>query len=386
MLRLRLHGPVPRFELRNVSRHFRNPDGSVVRALDGFSLSIPEGGFVVLVGPSGCGKTTLLRVLAGLETPDAGDVLADGESMLRVPAEARNVGMVFQNAALLPHLGVFDNIALGLRLERRPGDAIREAVTAIAGQLGLNALLPRLPGDLSAGEKQRVALARALVRRPAILLLDEPLANLDEISRRELRDRILEVQERRPVTVVHVTHDQREALGLGKSVAVMRAGRLEQFGAAPEIYCLPASAFVAGFFGAPGMNLLRGTVARSDAQTIFSIQGSQKTIELTGPVPSGVPPGGEIILGVRPENVELTRAAEDSEGEAIEVRSVEYQGADYLVRVDAGSDVLVRTRRECDGESRTRVRLRVNWANVTWFDPATGRRLPTLTKASIQPG
>ena len=226
------------------------------QALKGIDLATREGEFLTIVGPSGCGKTTLMRVIAGLEKPTAGDVLLNGKVITLLPPRARNIAMVFQSYALYPHMSVADNIAFPLKA-RGVAKAERERLIRwVAGILGIEPLLHRRPARLSGGEKQKAALARAIVRQPSLFIFDEPLSSLDAQVRAVARAEIRQLHDRTGVTTVYVTHDQVEAVGLGDRVAVMQAGALRQIGSPQELYYEPANTFVAGFIGTPPMNLL----------------------------------------------------------------------------------------------------------------------------------
>ncbi|HEY6838785.1 MAG TPA: ABC transporter ATP-binding protein [Geobacteraceae bacterium] len=237
--------------LVGVKKHF-----GAVRAVDGVDLSVADGEFLVLLGPSGCGKTTLMRLCAGLERPTAGDIVIGTEVVNDIPPRERGIAMVFQSYALYPHKRVFDNIAFPLTVERLPKKEIGDKVAWAAGLFGIGHLLDRMPAQLSGGERQRVAIARALVRRPRVLLMDEPLSNLDAKERHYARGELKKFQRSIGVTTIYVTHDQVEAMGLGDRIAVMSAGRLRQVGTPEDIYNRPADTFVAGFIGVPPMNFL----------------------------------------------------------------------------------------------------------------------------------
>ncbi|MFH8475449.1 ABC transporter ATP-binding protein [Streptomyces sp. NPDC018000] len=226
------------------------------RALDGVSLDIGEGEFCALLGPSGCGKTTLLRILAGFETPDAGTVTLDGEDLLAVEPHRRPVNLMFQSFALFPHMSVERNVAYGLERERLPRREVRDRVDAVLATVGLTAYARRRPHELSGGQRQRVALARAIVKRPRLLLLDEPLSALDKQVRAEMQLELKRLQDEVGITFLVVTHDQEEAMSLADRIAVMNAGRIEQTDAPVALYERPRTAFVAGFVGAN--NLLPG--------------------------------------------------------------------------------------------------------------------------------
>jgi multiple sugar transport system ATP-binding protein len=238
------------------ANEIRKQFGEVV-AVDGISLAVRDGEFLVLLGPSGCGKTTFLRIIAGLERPTSGEILIDGEVVNDIPPRARGVAMVFQGYGLYPHLTVANNIAFPLRTQRTPKAEIKRKVDWAAGLLGIQRLLQRRPRELSGGERQRVALARALVREPTVFLLDEPLSNLDAKLRASARSDLKHFQQTVRTSTIYVTHDQVEAMGMGDRIAVIDHGKLRQIGTPTEIYDDPADEFVAGFLGTPPMNLVK---------------------------------------------------------------------------------------------------------------------------------
>ncbi len=323
-----------------------------VRAVDGIDLTAREGEFVVLLGPSGCGKTTLMRMIAGLETPTAGDVLIDGKVVTELPPRARNVAMVFQSYALYPHLTVFKNIAFPLRAQGMERSALQEKVRWAAGMFKIGHLLDRKPRQLSGGERQRVALARALVREPVVFLLDEPLSNLDAKLRTSARDELQQLQRRIGTTTIYVTHDQIEAMGLGDRIAVLNQGKVHQVGTPQEVYHRPADTFVATFIGSPPMNL----------------------VEQDG-----------IIMGFRPEHF-LPREVLGADGDVVHfpfhVTRLEYLGADRLlygvleppfpeVKVIAELPSMVTV----SIEAGLRYEFCVSAANLNRFDRTSGRRI-----------
>lgn len=240
-----------RVEIRGVSKSFGG-----VKAVNQVDLGTAEGEFLVLLGPSGCGKTTLLRMIAGIEEPTAGDILIDGRVVTHLPPRMRNIAMVFQSYALYPHMSVFKNIAFPLRTRGVDKSSIKKKVRWAAEMFGIERLLDRKPRELSGGERQRVALARAMVREPSVFLLDEPLSNLDAILRASAREELRQFQKRVKVTTIYVTHDQVEAMGLGDRIVVMSQGRIRQIGTPQDIYQWPADTFVATFVGSPPMNIL----------------------------------------------------------------------------------------------------------------------------------
>jgi spermidine/putrescine transport system ATP-binding protein len=274
-------------------------------AVDDLSLTMPGGSFFALLGPSGCGKTTLLRMIAGLETPSAGRVLVGGEDVTDVRAHRRPVNTVFQSYALFPHLDVLENVAFGLR-RRREADVVERA-TAALDLVELGPLARRRPARLSGGQQQRVALARALVNNPAVLLLDEPLGALDLKLRRQMQVELKRIQhEVGATTFVHVTHDQEEAMTMADTVAVMNAGRIEQLGAPQELYDLPRTPFVANFLGRS--NLLRGTVVE-ERDGLLGVDAAGT--HLAVPVDRSVVRSGPVLVGIRPEKVHLVAAGAD---------------------------------------------------------------------------
>jgi len=283
-------------ETRGVKKHY----GAVV-AVNGVDLLTRDGEFLVLLGPSGCGKTTLLRMIAGFETPTAGELLIGGERVNDLPPRARKIAMVFQSYALYPHMTVFKNIAFPLKAQRMDKANIPKKVEWAASLFGIGHLMERKPRELSGGERQRVALARALVREPAVFLLDEPLSNLDAQLRASARDELQQFQRRIGTTTIYVTHDQVEAMGLGDRIVVMKAGTVRQIGTPQEIYHEPADAFVARFVGSPPMNLLQHQ---------------------------------NYLLGFRPEHF-LPRGTQNGKGKvstfSFRVTRVEYLGADRLL-------------------------------------------------------
>lgn len=260
-------------QARSISKNF---DG--VRAVDGIDLTAREGEFLVLLGPSGCGKTTLMRMIAGLERPSAGDVLINASVVTDLPPRARNIAMVFQSYALYPHLTIYKNIAFPLRAVGMSKGEIRNKVNWAAALFGIGHLLERKPRQLSGGERQRVALARAVVREPVAFLLDEPLSNLDAKLRNSARDELKQFQRRLGTTTIYVTHDQAEAMGLGDRIAVLNQGKVCQVGTPQEIYHRPINTFVATFIGSPPMNLIE------DGSTYLGFRPEAF-------LPSGIEPG-----------------------------------------------------------------------------------------------
>ena len=279
--------------LRELTRAF-----GAARALDGMSLEIAPGELVALLGPSGCGKTTALRIVAGFETADTGEVLIDGRDVSGMPAAKRDMGMVFQSYSLFPNMSALDNVGFGLRMRKANATVRRQKAGELLEMVGLSAQAAQFPHQLSGGQQQRVALARALAIEPRVLLLDEPLSALDAKVRLQLREQIRTLQQRLGTTTLFVTHDQEEALSMADRVGVMRAGKLEQVAAPDELYDRPATAFVAEFVGT--MNRLPGSLT-ADGRTV-TVLGS------TVPVQDGGPASGPVAVLVRPENLTVAPA------------------------------------------------------------------------------
>jgi putative spermidine/putrescine transport system ATP-binding protein len=284
--------------LRSLTRAF-----GATRALDEMSLDIEPGELVALLGPSGCGKTTALRIVAGFEFADSGEVLIDGGDVSGVPAAKRDMGMVFQSYSLFPNMNALDNVAFGLRMRKIAGSARRKRAAELLDMVGLAPQAGQYPHQLSGGQQQRVALARALAIEPRVLLLDEPLSALDAKVRLQLREQIRTLQQRLGTTTLFVTHDQEEALSMADRVGVMRAGKLEQVAAPAELYSRPATAFVAEFVGT--MNRLPAELGGGG--TVVTVLGT------TVPTQDGGPTSGPVDALVRPENLTVA-VAEDGDG------------------------------------------------------------------------
>ena len=311
----------PAVEFRNVSKLY-----GPVRAVDDVSFTIDKGAMVTLLGPSGCGKTTTLRLIAGLEIADEGAILIDGRDVTRLPATRRDVSMVFQSYALFPHMSVLDNVAYG---PISAGNAREEAASRAREALalvGLEGYEARLPSELSGGQQQRVAVARAVVLRPAVLLLDEPLSNLDAKLRRRVRDEIRELQLRLGLTAVYVTHDQSEALAVSDKIIVMDQARIAQQGSADELYRVPASRFIAGFIGEA--NLVSG---RREAD------GTLRLATLAVPGPPGRE--GPVQVALRPEAIRLWETPPPAPHLAGRVATALYLGdhLEYVVETELGT-------------------------------------------------
>jgi spermidine/putrescine transport system ATP-binding protein len=324
-------------DIRAVSKRF-----GTVAALREIGLEIRRGEFLCLLGPSGCGKTTLLRVIAGLETADSGELWIDGENAANQPAHLRPVNTVFQSYALFPHLSVARNVEFGLRMKKVPATERKKRVAAALELLEIGPLSARMPAQLSGGQKQRVALARAIVNEPRVLLLDEPLAALDLRLRHQLQAELKALQQRLGMTFVHVTHDQEEALTLGDRVAVLNHGRIEQLDSPAGLYENPANAFVAEFVGACNLIPVSAPVADGSIwdTSLGKLRVTRKTSE---PI---------AFLGIRPERIHITNEVQSDEN-CIEagVESTAYSGAKTVLTLRVANAVMRATNTNCGGVS-----------------------------------
>ena len=343
--------------LRGIHKSFG--DNPIVRGVD---LEVGSGEFMVLVGPSGCGKTTLLRLIAGLEQADQGEILIGDRRVNDAPPRERDVGMVFQSYALYPHMTVRENLAFALTLRKVPRAEIDARVGAAAQMLELSPLLDRLPRQLSGGQRQRVAMGRAIVRRPQVFLFDEPLSNLDAALRVQMRGELARLHGKLESTMIYVTHDQVEAMTLATRLAVFDQGLLQQVGAPLELYARPANKFVAGFLGSPSMNFIQGKVQGG------RIEGAGFSLA----APPGAPAGGEVIAGVRPQAATLA-AEGDLRGE---IEAVERLGSDGFVYVKTPAGTVVARFEGAPsltvGETAAVV---IAPGSIYLFDAATGRAL-----------
>ena len=284
-------------ELRDIRKSFEKETD----VLKGISLAIGKGEFITLLGSSGCGKTTTLRIIAGLETPDGGQVFLDGKDVTSLAPEARDVNTVFQNYALFPHMNVADNIGYGLKLKKTPKEEIRRKVKKMLELVQLPGYEKRKPSELSGGQKQRVAIARALVNNPKVLLLDEPLGALDLQLRRAMQIELKRLQKKLGITFVYITHDQEEAINMSDRIAVMNEGRFEQIGSPDEIYNHPRTSYVATFVG--NANILKGRAAGTENGCVLvELPGGIMPVDAAG---EEIKEGEEVTLAVRSENIRL---------------------------------------------------------------------------------
>ena len=344
--------------LENITKHF----GKTI-AVDHINLEVRDSEFFTLLGPSGCGKTTTLRIIAGLEKPDEGRIFFDDKDITDLPPYKRNTGMVFQNYALWPHMTVFDNIAYGLKIRKLPKNEIRKRVNEVLELVKLKGLENRYPNQLSGGQQQRVALARALVVQPEVLLLDEPLSNLDARLRIEMREELKRLQKRLGITTIYVTHDQEEAMVISDRVAVMKEGKIMQVGAPQEVYRKPKNLFVATFLGR--CSLIEGIVHDIKKNMVFVRYGKDKLIK--GILPSTdikIKKGDRVYVILRPEDFTLEGKGEDNVFEGI-VEWKSFVGSYNQLRVNVeGRSILVNVDPWFDPPLKSAIKVYIPYTSV----------------------
>ena len=341
---------MPGLLLKEVSKKF----GPTI-VLDRVSLDLAEGELLVVLGPSGCGKSTLLRLISGLEECDSGEIYVNDKRVDQLRPRERNVALVFQNYSLYPHMSVAKNLAFPLEVAKLPKDEIKKRVQSTAEMLGLAERLKDKPGQLSGGQRQRVALGRAIIREPAIFLLDEPLSNLDAELRLRMRQEIVKLQRQLGRTMIHVTHDQTEALTMADRIALLDKGKLIQVGTPEELYRQPATTFVANFIGQPKINLIE--VAVIDGHTRpFNIETRAS---------------GRLLLGIRPESIAVDRTGL-FEGK---VESVEYLGDQYVARLNFGDLTLTASQMTAEPKFGDAVRFSLKREELLWFESGSGTRI-----------
>jgi multiple sugar transport system ATP-binding protein len=345
-------------------------------AVNRLSLRVDDGEFVVFVGPSGCGKSTALRMLAGLEEIDGGQISIGGQSMVGVPSRDRDIAMVFQNYALYPNKTVAENMDFPLKMHGMPKAERDQRVRSAAETLGLTEFLDRKPRALSGGQRQRVAMGRAIVREPRVFLMDEPLSNLDAKMRVGTRAEIAALQRRLGVTTIYVTHDQVEAMTMGHRVAVLRLGELQQFASPAELYDRPVNVFVAGFIGSPSMNLFTVPVAEGGVRLGGAL------VPLPAAQRSAISAAGldTVTLGIRPEQWTANGAgASDEDGVLAQVTVVEELGSDAFLygnlAVDPEQTIVVRAPGRSGARIGDKITLRTVNDEPHLFHPETGERL-----------
>ena len=362
----------PILEVKNLYKNY-----GATEVLKDINVSIDQGDFLVLVGPSGCGKSTLLNCIAGLEPISSGEMFIDGRNMTNVSPKDRDIAMVFQSYALYPTMTVAKNITFGMKV-RGVDQATQDAKLAqVAGQLQIEPLLNRKPGQLSGGQRQRVAMGRALVRDPKLFLFDEPLSNLDAKLRVEMRTEIKALHHNLGASMVYVTHDQIEAMTLATKIVVMKGGIIQQIGSPAEIYNRPANLFVADFMGSPAMNLIPATARKNGKGTKIEIARSgADPIVLLDTKNDDLPEN--VIIGVRPEDIAdaaLARGGDTQEAACL-IDIVEPAGADtFAVMQLGGKPVTARLHAETKAAAGVEQRLTFDLGKVSYFEPGSGLRL-----------
>ena len=337
-------------------------------ALQNLNLSIQENEFMVVVGPSGCGKSTLLRLISGLEAPSEGTIEIGGKDATNLSPKDRDVGLVFQNYALFPHLSAFDNMAYGLKVRRESGPEIRQKVEAVAKKLEITDLLLRKPHQLSGGQRQRVALGRLLARNPKIHLFDEPLGNLDPQFRIAMRAELARLHQENPRTSVYVTHDQAEAMTLGQKICMLHQGKILQIGSPEELYHSPSHRFTAQFFGSPGASILHGKIEKGADEILHFVFES-----IALPLPRNDLPTGSITLGVRPENWTITDP-ENSDLCGI-IKRIENHGDHRILEVETRHQNIYLKTLETSVYENESIGIRPQWKKAFWFERYTGKRI-----------
>ena len=366
-------------ELRGVWKRF----GDFV-AVKNVNLRFPDGKFSSILGPSGSGKTTLLYLISGIYKPSRGEILFDGEDVSQLPPNKRNVGLVFQNYALYPHMTVFENIAFPLTIKGLPRGEIEERVHSVARMLHIDELLDRYPHQISGGQQQRVALARALVKEPALLLLDEPLSNLDALVRLEIRGELKRLQRRLGITTIYVTHDQSEALAMADLIAVIHRGEIQQVGSPEDVYRRPRNLFVAGFIGMPPANLVKATVTRAPAPCVVIAGGGEYCPG--EPLASKLEALGleAVVVAFRPEDVVLgEHPMEDYVSLEAEVYVVETLGRENLVtlRLPDGQAVKAITSPLLNPRPGDKMYVNVEPSKILLYDPETELNIEAIEAA-----
>jgi multiple sugar transport system ATP-binding protein len=362
-------------QLTGLTKKFRE-----VVAVSDVHLEITDAEFMVLVGPSGCGKTTVLRLIAGLEEPTAGEIRIGEQLVNDVSPKDRDIAMVFQNYALYPHMTVYDNMSFGLRLRKFKRDEIDRRVKRAAEMLGLQALLKRKPRELSGGQRQRVALGRAIVREPKVFLMDEPLSNLDAKMRVQTRAELIKLHRQLGITTIYVTHDQVEAMTMGQRIAVLNEGLVQQVDTPLNLYRNPANVFVAGFIGSPSMNFLEATIKGEDARLLVETEALRLALPAEAAERARPYVNKAVVFGIRPQDMfdRSMAPVEPNEGNMaqLHVDVIEPVGAEYILYLTSGRDTLVAT---VDAETRAQEQAPLDVV----FDMAHAHLFDKETQATI---
>ena len=357
--------------LKQVSKVY----GGDVVAVDNIDLEIKDGEFMVLLGPSGCGKSTTLRMIAGLEEVTSGELMIDGKRMNDIDPADRDLAIVFQNYALYPHMTVAGNLAFGLKLRKIPRADIDARIARTADMLGIGELLHRKPRELSGGQQQRVALGRALVREPVAFLFDEPLSNLDAKLRASMRTELIKLHHNLGTTVIHVTHDQVEAMTMGQRICIMRDGLIIQVGAPLEVYRNPVDTFVAGFLASPPMNLIDARLADRDGAMTVELEGVSLPVPDTYRAGFAAYADKPIVFGIRPEDIYADEGPGGRIPLDVSVVALEALGPEVVLisRLPSGNEIATRMGRTYTAPIGSTVRLHVDMGMMHLFDPDTRR-------------
>lgn len=348
--------------------------GDVI-AINNVSLTVHDKEFVVLLGPSGCGKTTLLRAIAGLGLVDSGRIFIGKRDVTYLPPRDRNLAMVFQSYAIFPHIRVYDNIAFGLKMKRLPKDQIKERVERAAELLHIENLLERFPGQMSGGQRQRVAVARAIAMQSEVLLMDEPLSNLDALLRLEMRAELKSLLQNLGATTIYVTHDQIEALSMGDRIAVMQKGEILQYDNPTRVYDLPSNHFVGGFIGNPPMNFLQGLVEKHDGTIRVRLGDFIVRPPATMEGALARYEGETLYLGIRAENMEAFNTPQ-ADTLQVHVKVLEPLGAQNLLTIKVGEDTLkVSTHPDFKAHVGGDLWIRLPIDKIRWIDFDTGKAI-----------
>lgn len=341
--------------LKNISKSFDD-----TKVLDDISLELKEGELLVLLGPSGCGKSTLLRLIAGLEELTNGEIYLQNNRIDLQSPKDRRISMVFQNYSLYPHMTVAKNLAFPLKIQKRPKEEIKRKVSEVAAMLGLSEKLYNRPGELSGGQRQRVALGRAIIRNPSIFLLDEPLSNLDADLRIRMRSEITRIQKELGTTMIHVTHDQSEALSMADRIALLNQGKIVQLGTPEELYRRPNSVFSAQFIGFPKMNILKSRIQDNRLIPFNLLVENEELLQKE-----------QILSGIRPESIKISAGGE-FQGV---VTSCEYLGEQYIVKINYSEYELTISGCETELEIQKPISFSLDKSAIHFFDISTHQRI-----------
>jgi multiple sugar transport system ATP-binding protein len=364
-------------ELRHLSKIYGNQVPAVLDA----SLEIRDGEFMILLGPSGCGKSTVLRMIAGLESASAGEVHIGGRRVNDLAPRDRNIAVVFQSYALYPHMTVGENLAFGLKMHKRPTSEVETRVREVAAMLGIGSLLDRKPGALSGGQRQRVALGRALVREPAAFLLDEPLSNLDARLRAEMRLELVKLHRQLGTTILHVTHDQVEAMTMGERICIMKEGRIVQVGPPLDVYRNPANTFVAGFLSSPPMNLLAARLLPDVNEGLF-LEAAGLCLQVPAPHAESYRAylGKPVVFGIRPEDIHVHQDRPYWQPLDISVVTLEALGPEIVLiaalEAQPSIEISARLGRDYLAPVGSKQRLYLDLMEMHLFDPETTQAIP----------